>query len=211
MGVELVSEQTFEADVLRSELPVLAAFISEGSAPCSQMAPELEALATELEGKAKVIMVDIAQSQRLVSMMRIQSVPTFIVFQEGRPVGAEQGVVPRARLRAAIEPFLPRPQGAIRADELGPIVKQGGVVPVDTRDERTYQRAHIPGAVNMPLDELPGRVAELVMLGAAVIYCRSGDKAKALSEKLAADAVEVPFLEGGFLAWEALMLPIERS
>ncbi|RLB63206.1 MAG: thioredoxin [Deltaproteobacteria bacterium] len=211
MGVELVTEQTFEAEVLRSELPVLAGFFDERSSPCQQMAPEMDALAIELEGKAKVVKVDIEQSRQLVSMMRIQSVPTFIVFHEGRPVGAEQGVVPRARLRATIEPFLPRPQGAIRADELAPILKQGGVVPVDTRDERTYQRAHIPGAVNMPLDELPARVAELVMLGSAVVYCRSGDKTKALSEKLAADAVEVPFLEGGFLAWEALMLPIERS
>ncbi len=211
MGVEVVTEQTFEAEVLRSELPVLVDFFGNWCATCRQRAPEGEGLATELGGKAKIVEVDFDKSQQLASMLRVQSVPTFIVFHQGRPVAAEQGVVPRARLRAAIEPFLPRPQGAIRADELASMVKQGGVVPVDTRDERTYQRAHIPGAVNMPLDELPGRVAELVMLGAAVIYCRGGDKTKALSEKLAADAVDVPFLEGGFLAWEAQMLPIERD
>ena len=211
MAVEVVTEQTFEAEVLRSELPVLVDFFGTWCAPCKQMEPEVEALAVELEGKAKVVRVDIDQSQRLAQLLRIQSVPTFVVFHQGRPVGAEQGVVPRARLRAAIEPFLARPQGAIRPEELAPLIQQGQVTPVDTRDARTFQRAHIPGAVNMPLEELPGRVAELVMLGAAVVYCRAGDKTKELSEKLTADGVELPFLEGGFLAWEAQMLPIERG
>jgi len=211
MGVEVVTEQTFEAEVLRSELPVLVDFFGTWCAPCKQMEPEVEALAVELEGKAKVVKVDIDQNQRLTQMLRIQSVPTYVVFHQGRPVGAEQGVVPRARLRAAIEPFLPRPQGAIRPEELAPLVEQGAVVPVDTRDARTYQRAHIPRAVNMPLEEIPGRLAELVMLGAAVIYWRGGDKSKELSEQLTADGAEVPFLEGGFLAWEGQMLPIERD
>ncbi len=211
MGVEVVTEQTFEAEVLRSELPVLVDFFGTWCAPCKQMAPEVEALAIVLEGKAKVVKVDIDQSQRLAQMLKIQSVPTYVVFHQGRPVGAEQGVVPRARLRAAIEPFLPRAKGAIKPEELAPALQQGGVVPVDTRDERTYLRAHIPGAVNMPLEGLAGRVAELVMLGTAVIYCRAGDKSKELSQQLTADGVEVPFLEGGFLAWEGLMLPIERG
>ena len=82
---------------------------------------------------------------------------------------------------------------------------------IDTRDAGSYSRAHIPGAVNMPLEEIETRLAELHMHGTPVLYCRSGDKAKELSEKLADNDMGVPFLEGGFLTWEAESLPIERD
>jgi thioredoxin 1/putative thioredoxin len=63
----------------------------------------------------------------------------------------------------------------------------------------------------MPLEELEGRLAELHMLpGAPVLYCRGGDKTKDLAAKLAEGGMPVAFLEGGFLAWEAEALPIER-
>ena len=208
---KVVAEHEFEQEVLRSELPVLVDFFGDWCQPCKQMDPEIEALETELAGKAKVVKVDIDQSQRLAQMLRIQSVPTYIVFAQGRPVGAERGVVPRARLRALIEPHFPRAQGAVRAPELAPLIQQKQAVAVDIRDAGSFGRAHIPGAVNMPREEIETRLAELHMLGTPVLYCRSGDIAKALSEKLAADQMGVPFLEGGFLSWEAEGLGIERG
>ena len=208
----VVSEMDFEAEVLRSELPVLVDFFGDWCQPCKRMEPEVEGLAQELEGKAKVVKVDIDRSPRLAQMLRIQSVPTFVVFAQGRPVVAEQGVVPRARLRALLEPVFPRAAGAIKAAELGPLVAQGQAVPIDTRDAGSFGRAHIPKAKNIPLEEIETRLAELHMFGGTpVLYCRSGDKAKELSEKLAAQDMPLPFLEGGFLGWEAEMLPIERS
>jgi len=208
---KVVSETEFENEVLRSELPVLVDFFGDWCAPCKQMDPEIAALEQELEGKARVVKVDIDRSPRLAQMLRIQSVPTYIVFAEGRPVAAEQGVVPRRRLRALLEPFFPRSEGAVRAEELAQLLQQRQVVAVDTRDAASFQRAHIPGAVHMPLEEIESRLAELHMLGTPVLYCRAGDKSKELAEKLAADQIGVPFLEGGFLAWEAEMLPIERG
>ena len=208
----VVSEQEFEAEVLRSELPVLVDFFGDWCAPCKQMEPEVAALEQDVQGKAKVVKVDIDQSPRLAQMLRIQSVPTFIVFAQGRPVAAERGVVPRARLKALLEPHFPRSEGAVKAQELAMLIQQQQAVAVDTRDAGSFGRAHIPNAVNMPLEEIETRLAELHMLpGTPVLYCRSGEKAKALSEKLAADQVGVPFLEGGFLAWEAEMFPIERD
>jgi thioredoxin 1/putative thioredoxin len=211
MGAKVVAEHEFEAEVLTSELPVLVDFFGDWCQPCKQMEPEIAALEQELEGKAKVVKVDIDQSQRLAQMLKIQSVPTYIVFHQGRPVAAERGVVPRAKLRAMLEPFFPRAAGAVRAPELAQLIQQGQVKAVDTRDANSYGRAHIPGAVNMPLEEIETRLAELHMLGTPVLYCRSGDKAQELSEKLAENEMGVPFLEGGFLTWEAEMLPIERS
>ncbi|WP_437679878.1 thioredoxin [Sorangium sp. So ce131] len=211
MAVPEISEQEFEREVLRSELPVLIDFTATWCGPCKTVAPVVEAVARELEGKAKVVKVDIDRSKRIAQTLRISSVPTFMVFMRGRPVAAEQGVLKHKQLVELVEPFLPRAQGAIRAVELAQLIREGQVVPVDTREGNAYGRAHIPGAVHIPLEEIEGRLAELHMLpGAPVLYCRSGDKSKDVAAKLAEEGVPVAFLEGGFLLWEAEMLPIER-
>ena len=211
MALPVIAEQDFEREVLRSELPVLIDFYADWCAPCKTVQPEVEALAHELEGKAKVVKIDIDKSKRVATSLRIQAVPTFMVFHRGRPVAAEQGVLRRNQLREMIEPFLPRAEGAIRAIELAQAMKEGQAVPVDTRDASSFGRARIPGAANMPLDDIMNRLAELHMLaGAPILYCRSGDKAKETADKLAEQGMPVGFLEGGFLAWEAEGLPIER-
>ncbi|AKT39401.1 thioredoxin [Chondromyces crocatus] len=212
MSVPEISEQDFEREVLRSELPVLIDFTATWCGPCKTVAPEVEAVARELADKAKVVKIDIDKSKRLATMMRVQAVPTFMVFHRGRPVAADQGVLRKNQLRALIEPFLPRAEGAVRAPELVQLLQERQVVPVDTRELAAFNRAHIPGAVNMPIEEIENRLAELHMLpGAPVLYCRSGDKSKDLVAKLAEEGTPVAFLEGGFLAWEAELLPIERA
>lgn len=211
MPLPVIAEQDFEREVLRSELPVLIDFYADWCAPCKTVAPEVEAIARELEGKAKVVKVDIDRSKRLATTLRIQSVPTFMVFHRGRPVAADQGVLRRNQLRELIEPFLPRAEGALRPVELAQLIQQGQVVAVDTREAAPFGRAHIPGATNLPIEEIESRLAELHMLtGEPVLYCRSGDKSKALAQKLTEGGMPVAFLEGGFLAWEAEQLPIER-
>ena len=211
MTVPYVTEQTFESEVLRSELPVLIEFCTERTAASKTLAPEVEAVAHELEGKAKVVKIDIDKSKRIATTLRVQTVPMFMVIQKGRPVAADQGVLRRNQLRELIDPFLPRAEGALRAVELAQLIREGQVVPVDTREATSFARAHIPSAINLPIDEIQTRLAELHMLaGAPILYCRGGDKAKELAEKLAQDDMAVGFLEGGFLAWEAEGLPIER-
>jgi thioredoxin 1/putative thioredoxin len=190
---------------------VLIDFTATWCAPCKTVAPEVEAIAHELDGKAKVVKIDIDKSKRIATSLRVQAVPTFMVFHKGRPVAADQGVLRRNQLRELIEPFLPRAEGAIRAMELAQLLQQRQVVPIDTREAAPFQRAHIPGAVNMPLEEIENRLAELHMLAAEpVLYCRAGDKSKELATKLAQGGLPVAFLEGGFLAWEAELLPVDR-
>src|SRR5215475_5319902 len=173
MPLPVISEQEFEREVLRSELPVLIDFTADWCAPCKQVAPEVEAVARELEGKAKVVKIDIDKSKRIAATLRIQAVPTFMVFHKGRPVAGDQGVLKRAQLRELLDPFLPRAEGALRAVELAQLIQTGQVVAVDTRDTQPFGRAHIPGAVNLPLEEIEGRLAELHMLqGEPILYCR---------------------------------------
>ena len=210
-AIPYVTERTFEAEVIRSELPVLIEFTADWCAPCKQIAPEVDALANELKDKVKVVKVDIDKAPLLARELRVQSVPTFMVLAEGRIVDGVVGAVGKKKLRALLEPFLPRAEGALKPAELAELLKTGAVVPVDTRDAPAFGRAHLPGAKHMPMEEIESRLAELHMLaGQPVVYCRSGDQTKELAARLAEQGVPVAFLEGGLLAWEAEGLPVER-
>ena len=207
----VVTERNFEQEVLMSELPVLLEFSAEWCGPCKQMAPELSALARELEGKAKVVTLDIDKSPTIPRQMGVQSVPTFVVFHGGRPVGGKVGAMRKAELRGLLEPFLPRAEGAVRPEELVALLKENRVSLVDTREAAVFKRAHLPGAVSLPLEEIETRLAELHMLSATpVLYCRAGDRTKDLAAKLAEQGMPVAFLEGGVLGWEAAGLKLER-
>lgn len=211
-AITFVTEREFQQEVIQSELPVLIEFTSDRFPACRQVAPEVDAFAKEMAGKVKTVKVDIEKAPLLVRELRVQSVPTFMVFAEQRIVDAQMGVLSRKQLRAMVDPFLPRQAGALKARELFELMKQGAVVPVDTRDAAAFTRAHIPGAKNMPIEEIEGRLAELYMLaGQPVLYCRAGDKTKVLSQKLDEQGVPAAFVEGGFLAWESEGLGIERG
>jgi thioredoxin 1/putative thioredoxin len=110
-----------------------------------------------------------------------------------------------------LEPLLPRAAGAIKPEEAAALLAKRQIVFVDTREPAVYARVRLPGAQNIPLDQVESRLAELHMLPAnPVLYCRSGEATKELAARLAQDGMPVPFLEGGVLAWEACGLPIER-
>jgi len=210
MPVIPVSEQNFEQEVLLTDLPVLVEFGAEWCGPCKTMEPELKALAAELEGKAKVVKVDIDHSQMLAQQLRIQSVPTFIVFHQGQPVDGRAGAMGRKQLRAMLEPVLPRTAGAVTPEDMMKLLKAGSVTPVDTREPAVFARTHIQGAVNLPLDELESKLAELEALPMPVLYCRAGDQTKELAAKLSGQGLIVSFLEGGVLGWEGAGFSLER-
>ncbi|MBX3205317.1 MAG: thioredoxin [Labilithrix sp.] len=209
--IPFVTERDFEQQVLMAETPVLVQFTADWCQPCKTIAPEVEGFAAEMEGKLKVLRVDIDKAQALARQLRIQSVPTFMLFVDQRLGDVQVGALGKKQLRAMVEPFLPRSAGALKARELAELIKQGAVVPVDVRDAAAYARAHLPGATSLPLEELESRLAELYMLpGQPALYDRSGDKTKELAERMAEQGTPVAFLEGGILAWEAEGLPIER-
>lgn len=207
-----VTERDFEQQVLLSEVPVLVEFMLETSAQCHAMIPDLEAFAKEMAGKLKIVQCDIEKSPMLARQLRLQSVPTFMLFVDQKLGDAQVGVLSKKQLRAMVEPFLPRQEGALKARELAELLKQGVVVPVDIRDASAFGRAHLPSAKSLPMEEIETRLAELFMLpGQPVLYDRSGDKTKDLVERMAETGTPLAFLEGGILAWEAEGLPVERG
>ncbi len=114
MPVRTVNEQSFESEVMQSQVPVLVEFSAEWCAPCKLVAPELQALSDELGEKAKIVTIDIDRSPNLARQLGVQSVPTFVVFHQGRPANGKVGELKRNQLREMIEPFLPRAEGALK-------------------------------------------------------------------------------------------------
>jgi thioredoxin len=212
MALQVVTEQTFESEVLRSEVPVLVEFGAEWCGPCKVVEPELAQLAQDLAGRAKVVTVDVDRSPMLAQALRIQSVPTFYVFKGGQPVEAGQGAMKKAALEALLTPHLPRKAGAVTAKEAATLLARGQIAMVDTRPPEVFARAHIKGALNFPLSTFEAHIADLNLLTVpAVLYCRTGKETEALSAKLVQAGTPIAFLEGGVLGWEGEGYRLERA
>jgi thioredoxin len=212
MKLQQVTEQDFETEVMVSDVPVLVEFGATWCGPCKVVEPELQALAQEYAGRAKVVSVDIDQSPFLARQLGIQSVPTFLVFHQGRPVSGKAGALKKAQLAELLEPVLPRPAGALKPKEVAQLQRQGHITMVDIRPPEVYGRAHIKGAVSIPQAELAARIEELLDLPSSpVLYCRTGADSKAAAGELASQGTPVSFLDGGVLGWEGDGFTLERA
>jgi thioredoxin 1 len=212
MPVQSVTDATFEAEVLRSELPVLVDLYADWCQPCKQVSPIVAQLADELAGKIKVVKVDVDSSPMVAQTFQAQSIPMLLVIAEGRVVQQHVGALDKAGMLRLLEPVMPRSAGEVRPEELALWLTQGKALPVDIRDAASYARYRIPSAIHVPASELAARVEELQPFDGRirVLYSRS-DEAKDWGEKLQADGVQVGFLAGGFLHWEAEGLEVERG
>jgi thioredoxin 1/putative thioredoxin len=210
-GPAYVTERDFEAQVLGSDIPVLLEFTADWCQPCKAIAPDVQSFAEEMRGKVKVLKVDIDKSPVIAQQLRVQSVPTFMVVAEGRIANGVVGAIRKKKMLELVEPYLPRAEGALKPGELAKLISARAVQAIDTREPAAFTRAHLPGAINIPLEQIESRLGELHMVrGQPVVYCRSGDKAKELADRLSSQGMPVAFLEGGLLAWEADGLPIDR-
>lgn len=107
MGKPLhVNEQEFETQVLRSELPVLVDFWAEWCAPCRMIAPIVEDLATEYDGKVKVVKVDVDNNHGVAHRYEVMSIPTLGVFKGGELVDRVVGYMPKSELKRRLERIL---------------------------------------------------------------------------------------------------------
>jgi len=99
-----VSDKTFDQEVLKSTEPVLVDFFATWCGPCKAMAPALDAVATEMKGKLKVVKLDVDQNPATTQKYRIQAMPTLMMFKGGEIVAQNVGaLVQKAKLEAWIK------------------------------------------------------------------------------------------------------------
>jgi thioredoxin 1 len=102
-----VTDSSFDAEVLKSDVPVLTDFWAEWCGPCKVMAPFLEQIAEEYDGRVKVAKIDVDENNQQAMQLGVQSIPTLILFKNGQAVERLVGSMPRDRLLSRILPHLP--------------------------------------------------------------------------------------------------------
>lgn len=93
-----VSDANFEAEVLKSDQPVVVDFWAEWCGPCRTIAPALEEIAVELKDKLKVVKLNVDENPNVAGQLGIRSIPTLIVFKDGKAAAQKVGAAPKGEL-----------------------------------------------------------------------------------------------------------------
>lgn len=101
-----VNDLNFESEVVKSELPVLVDFTATWCQPCRAVAPLVDQIATEYQGKVKVTACDIDESPSTAQKFGIRGVPTLVMIKGGQVVGQQVGAVPKVKISALVDSAL---------------------------------------------------------------------------------------------------------
>ena len=103
MAVIHATNENFEEEVLKAKLPVLVDFYADWCGPCKMLAPTIDEIAQELDGKVKVVKVNVDEADEVAANYAVMSIPTLIVFKEGQDVKKAVGVQPKEKIIADLE------------------------------------------------------------------------------------------------------------
>ncbi|MFN2384109.1 MAG: thioredoxin [Gemmatimonadota bacterium] len=101
-----VTDATFDAEVVKSDTLTLVDFWAEWCGPCKMIASTLDELATDYDGRLKIVKVDVDANQRTAQQYAVRSIPSLLLFKNGRVVETVIGAVRKQRLEEAIDAHL---------------------------------------------------------------------------------------------------------
>lgn len=107
MGTEVtVTSNNFKAEVLDSDIPVLADFWAEWCVPCKMVGPILEQMAEEYKGKVKIAKINVDEEGELATNYNIVSIPTILLFHKGNVAKQQIGAVPKKVLEDLVKEYV---------------------------------------------------------------------------------------------------------
>ncbi len=101
-----VTESSFEAEVAKSECPVLLDFWAEWCGPCKMLGPVVDELSAEFAGRVKVVKVNVDSNRALASKFGVRGIPTLVLFKGGQEVDRMVGVQPKTTIEAKLNGVL---------------------------------------------------------------------------------------------------------
>jgi len=138
-----VTDKTFEAEVLESDLPVLVDFWAEWCGPCKVIAPTLEELANEYDGRVRVAKLDVDDNRKTTEAYGIRAIPTLLLFNDGEVVETFVGVQPKAKIAKAFDKVAPEQ----KAEEEAPAEGAGDAVDAAAEDATMSDPNYAPPGV----------------------------------------------------------------
>ena len=106
MATKPVTDASFQADVLDSDVPVLVDFWADWCGPCKMIAPALEEISDELAGKVRIAKMDIMENPETPGRIGVQSIPLMVLYKNGEPVAQKLGAAPKSQLKGWLESVL---------------------------------------------------------------------------------------------------------
>ncbi|ALG88855.1 MAG: thioredoxin [Confluentimicrobium sp.] len=103
MATVPVTDATFDDEVKASDIPVVVDFWAEWCGPCKQIGPALEEIAAEMEGKVKIVKVNVDENPDSPAQMGVRGIPALFLFKDGQVVSNKIGAAPKAALKGWIE------------------------------------------------------------------------------------------------------------
>lgn len=103
MATQPVTDAQFDAEVVKSDTPVVVDFWAEWCGPCKQIGPALEELSDEYDGKVKIVKINVDENPESPASMGVRGIPALFMFKDGKVVSNKIGAAPKAALKAWID------------------------------------------------------------------------------------------------------------